>query len=466
MLLPPEDAITVNQKSLDLGLFRSYQTSCVTLQEKKRGSMNTIERFGKPSRFTTLNMKSGSYEQLDRDGFPFPGTPINNNDVLIGRMLPINKTSPTANVHIAKLEVNGEGEGADSIDYDKMGFMCTSIMASQKTSGVVLDTIVTSDIHGMKKVKVRLLKTCVFILGDKASSRHGQKGVMGISRPSKEFPFTSKNHIPDLILNPQSIPSRMTVGHILEQFYGQALLYNRKRGDTTAFTHSYATSLDMAEMYAEELLASGAALGNADLSKLDVNDRMDTIARALRHKGHHASGNERMYNGKVGGTLEGEHSLVARFPLPPHTFPLRSRGLLRVLSVIHPMIPATVWGFGGKKKANEPRGGVARSAHGTHACDCLRFYPQLDRQDHGRRWEKRPRADVPGIHFLPKARTSRRRQAPCACTWTTPHPVQAACGGRSVSWRVSPGRDGTPGDHGPWLCRVFARAPRRAVGRM
>lgn len=350
-----EDAITLNQKSIDLGLFRSYQTSCVTLQEKKRGSMNTVERFGKPSRFTTLGMKSGSYEQLDRDGFLFPGTPVNNDDVLIGRMLPINKTSPTADVHIAKLDVSGEGEGANSIEYDKMGFMCTSIMASQKTSGIVLDTIVTSDIHGMKKVKLKILKTCfaagtpvalsngtsvpieqvrvgdhvlarhqvgdqhglapravtavldqgerecvellfddgrkvtctpdhriltadghwveagaliigetevaavaaaaaecslntltscvlplihvklvgrlsvgvkhvydlavpsgnddydsftangllvhncTFILGDKASSRHGQKGVMGVSRPSKEFPFTAQNHIPDLV---------------------------------------------------------------------------------------------------------------------------------------------------------------------------------------------------------------------------------------------------------------------------
>jgi DNA-directed RNA polymerase II subunit RPB2 len=314
-----EDAITLNQKSLDLGLFRSYQTSCVTLQEKKRGSMNTIERFGKPSRFTTLGMKSGSYEQLDRDGFLFPGTPVNNNDVLIGRILPINKTSPTANVHIAKLEVNGEGEGANAIDYDKMGFMCTSIMASQKTSGVVLDTIVTSDIHGMKKVKVRILKTCVFILGDKASSRHGQKGVMGISRPSKEFPFTARNHIPDLILNPQSIPSRMTVGHILELLFGQALLYNRKRGDTTAFTHSYATSLDIAELYAEDLLSTGAALGNANLGKLDINDRMDTIARFLRHKGHHSSGNERMYNGKVGATLGGTCAcaLASACPISP-----------------------------------------------------------------------------------------------------------------------------------------------------
>jgi len=102
------------------------------------------------------------------------------------------------------------------------------------------------------------------------------------------------------ILDPQSIPSRMTVGHILEMFYGQALLLNRKRGDTTAFTHSYAASLNLAELYSDELLATGAALGNADLSKIDVNDRMDTIARVLKSKGHHSSGNQRMYNGKVG----------------------------------------------------------------------------------------------------------------------------------------------------------------------
>lgn len=88
---------------------------------------------------------------------------------------------------------------------------------------------------GKTKLDITMKEYRLLQLGDKLASRHAQKGVVGMIWSEEDMPFTSKGITPDIIINPHAIPSRMTVGQLIEGVLGKACCINGTFEDGTPF---------------------------------------------------------------------------------------------------------------------------------------------------------------------------------------------------------------------------------------
>ena len=243
-----EDSVLVNKGSLDRGLFLTtiYHTE---KDEDKNIIRDEIIRC-KPEPAKTKGIKFGNYDKLDTNGFIPENTLVENRDVIIAKTVPIkeNRNDPTK---VIKYE-----------DQSKTFRTVEETYIDKNFTGR------NGDGYNFAKVRVRIHRKPV--LGDKCSSRHGQKGTMGNIIPECDMPFTKDGIRPDIIINPHAIPSRMTIGQLKETLLGKVLLELGLFGDGTSF-------------------------GNLDVK---------TIASELQKLGYESYGNELLYNGLTGEQLE------------------------------------------------------------------------------------------------------------------------------------------------------------------
>ena len=210
-----EDSIVVNRASLERGLFRTTYRRLYNTKETNSG--NLMDRFMSAESTTKDKVitGSGNYKHVKHNFYADIGAKVQKDDVLVHK------------VRMSKYTRNRE-----STQY--------------KDCAISLDTpddmvIERVELASLNEEERLLTVTCVAnrvpIQGDKLSSRHGQKGVIGVVMAAEDMPRTSEGIIPDLIINCHAIPSRMTIGQLMEAIKSRSACFKGKIHDATAFEH-------------------------------------------------------------------------------------------------------------------------------------------------------------------------------------------------------------------------------------
>ena len=244
-----EDSLLFNKGSIDRGLFMT--TIYHTEKDEDKQKINGDEEIRcKPDPAKTKGMKMGNYNKVNSKGVIPENTIVENRDIIISKITPI-KENRNDHTKVIKFE-----------DQSKI------YRTAEET--YIDKNYIDRNGEGYNFAKVRLRTLRKPVIGDKFSSRHGQKGTIGNIIPECDMPFTKSGVKPDIIINPHAIPSRMTIGQLKETVLGKVLVELGLFGDGTSF------------------------------GQFDVKD----ICSELLNLGYEAHGNELMCNGLTGEQME------------------------------------------------------------------------------------------------------------------------------------------------------------------
>ena len=227
-----EDAIMVNGSAVDRGMFMSTSYRTIMDEEKKQGTYN-FETICLPS--FDKRKRNCNYGLLDERGLIRKY--INNQNVFVDK----------GDVIIGKTLTKSNKSGDEDVTD------CSYVIKSGEEGFVDrVSEIITS--NGYKMIKVVIRNHRRPEIGDKFCSSSGQKGTLGMVYRQEDMPFTQDGIVPDIILNPHAIPSRMTVNVLLESLLGKSCALDGTYGDATPFSSS---SVDIAEKICQKLEKSG-----------------------------------------------------------------------------------------------------------------------------------------------------------------------------------------------------------------
>ena len=243
-----EDAILINKGSVDRGLFRTtYYSVYETREESSLVKGNTV------------NSKITNVEKLDvdRKKTDYDYSYLNDNG-----LVKENTKLDEKIIVIGKVTVDAENVNK---------YFDSSVKTKRGQLGYVDKSFITDDEEGFRLAKVKIRDERIPSIGDKMASRAGQKGTIGLVIPEEDMPFTSDGIKPDLIINPHALPSRMTIGQLVECITGKACCYYGNFGNCTSFQNV---------------------------------DQIDLFGKLLSKAGYESHGNEILYNGYTGEQLE------------------------------------------------------------------------------------------------------------------------------------------------------------------
>ncbi|KAL2607752.1 hypothetical protein R1flu_026325 [Riccia fluitans] len=243
-----EDSIIMDQSALDRGMFRTQHYRTVKTEERSEH-----ETFGKPCVLDEdgLPRVMRSDQILEGDGLPFIGCKLGSNDYVISK--------------VGK-KTKRENETAEAF-----GTKDSSTRLKAHEKGTVDQVILIEDEDGRRTAKVKLREARVPQVGDKFSSMHGQKGIVGMVFTQEDLPFTQEGIVPDIVINPHAFPSRQTLGQMCESALGKA---TAKRGE---------------QLFATPFMPAST---------------VEWITNALHESGYNGWGTETMYNGFTGKAME------------------------------------------------------------------------------------------------------------------------------------------------------------------
>lgn len=212
-----EDSVIINKSSVQRGLGRSMYFKPYSVEEL-RYSGGLMDNICLPDKDIKGYKSEEDYKMLEKDGIIYTGAKLESEEVIIG------KTSPPRFL--------GEIEEFSVVASTRRE---SSTNLNPGDRGTVDLVVLTENEEGNKLIQVRIYDERIPEIGDKFTSRHGQKGVIGMLIPQQDMPFTSKGVVPDLIFSPHSLPKRMTISHLLEILAGKAGALGGKYIDGTSF---------------------------------------------------------------------------------------------------------------------------------------------------------------------------------------------------------------------------------------
>lgn len=241
-----EDSVLLNRGAIDRGLFRSFYLKSLIIEEKKRCTISSETISFIPE---TYQVKSFDYSKLGQDGIVKVGTYVGVGDVIVGKLQKrINNTS-----------------GEELKD--------NSVIIKSGEEGFVDSVFLTTTPDGYKIVKIKIKNIKIPEIGDKVASRSAQKGTIAMILNSEDMPYTESGIVPDLIINPLCIPSRMTINQLIECLGAKLSIDKGEYRYCTAFSN-----------HSQNIIPS--------------------ICKELKSRGFNEYGNETMYNGMTGQKLE------------------------------------------------------------------------------------------------------------------------------------------------------------------